>query len=1047
MHEARDLKKKAKIAPQTKYMGLWLSKFYSIILLTVFLLPLTCLWGLQNQTAVLGCTLSVFPTNPKVGENITVEMIVTLQDPEILVINVTPSTISISGTGNVVLISGPVPEVANFSIGEFPVPNISFTWTFRATAPGSITFSGYAEGYSPDLEEEVQSDVCSISIDVEEALMEGLVDLECVEISANITEALVNETIRVEAVIVAEGNFSQLTSKVGFYLGPPEEGKLLAVTSANFTQEIPLRRVWCDLKITQEGEYEIYVYVDYPNEIDERDEENNVCNVEVIASLPTYPTSTPPPPTETPIPPTETETPPPSETESPPPPTSPAVQPTPTGAPKRRGVERYAYVFGILTAAALLTYAVLWLKPPWLKPTDPCKDLAALRRRLDTARSAKKKLLDQLDRIRKDADRISREISELESKATKLEAELRKMWSERDDLKHGKLPKAVVIAGDKVFVWVGKQLERLSKLEDMIPKMENKLAGLRSQILKRESAIDSKLREANELWSEIRKANKRVEETNNLIYECLSKLKGPCDDLDLLRSRVSELERELEAMKALISLSKEDSLRLERAIEQAGKEIKSQLRTAQMWEDAAKRMRSGEPRFWIRYRGVEANDLDFRLLRMEENMLAARFKRKEISKDEFLRAYKALQPPITKEVIERLRKKAHEAASQLEARANKARDRAESLKKHLENLKRMKSAAEARTKSLKKKEREISKALEKARRRLDECERRVRDYLLKLDKLRGEIRSTLRSYKQKRTELIIEAVEQTNAIDDAVDETPYLVGEIQKLCKDITGKVKIIHDLIRLEELGPEFQKIIEDDWNAFCQAKTGANMVKIITQLLKKIGEKADSILPDPSDYLEIAVKGGAFVYKTAGVMLSPTNVGSWLYRGCVSMNKEPEEVLENFEIFMGALRSWRGTMQEALEALQAYLEAVNEGQDIRKDWQSFLDCLWGLPGEPLSKDERDKLEDLFRESTKAATLSDCKKYHDLLQKRLEEIRKKIQELIGRCKKPERSLKNDIEEKRDKLEEIVGRLRRISEGLGKYFENVRPFIEFYAKR
>jgi len=330
----------------------------------IFLLPLTCLWGFQGQTAILSCTLSVFPENPKIGENITVKMIVTLLDLEIWAINVTPSTISMNGTGKAVLISGPLPEVANFTLGEAYAPNISFTWTFRTTEPGSITFSGFAVGYSPVLEEEVRSEVCSISINVEEGEtppIEEVVDLKCVEMFANKTEAQVNETIRVEATIVAEGNFTQLTSKVGFYLGHPEEGKLLAMTFANFTQEIALMKVWCEFRITQEGEFEIYVYADYPNEIAESNEENNICNVKVVVSLPeVYPTSTPPPPTETPAPPTETGTPPPpTETGGPSTPTSPTAPPeieTPTV--EERGIPTSVLVVGAVVAGAVTSYFV-----------------------------------------------------------------------------------------------------------------------------------------------------------------------------------------------------------------------------------------------------------------------------------------------------------------------------------------------------------------------------------------------------------------------------------------------------------------------------------------------------------------------------------------------------------------------------------------------------------------------------------------------------------------------------------------------------------------
>lgn len=273
---------------------------YSIVLVILLLPVCVCL----AESEVMSCSLNVLPQSPAVGENFTVEMTVTLLDPEAGVINVVP-TISFVGTGEIALISGPSPDMANFT--EYS-PNLSFTWTFKAISPGTITFSGFATGYSPVLNEEIRTENCSASITIVEAFpaVEGGVDLFCAGISANRTEVVVSETLRVEANVSVRGEFEELETVVGFFVGPPEEGKIIAAVPVNFTGDLRSRKVWCDLRITQEGEYRIYVFVDYLNEVSEADEGNNICEVEITASgaypVPTVPPTSPPPqPSQTPV--------------------------------------------------------------------------------------------------------------------------------------------------------------------------------------------------------------------------------------------------------------------------------------------------------------------------------------------------------------------------------------------------------------------------------------------------------------------------------------------------------------------------------------------------------------------------------------------------------------------------------------------------------------------------------------------------------------------------------------------------------------------------
>ncbi|MBU7012514.1 MAG: hypothetical protein HXS46_17675 [Theionarchaea archaeon] len=81
------------------------------------------------------------PAVVKPGDTITVTM--TVQNTgQAGALNVTPSALTVAGTGTVTLISGPVPASIN-------IPGLSaqtFTWTYKAIGNGTVTFSGNAIG-------------------------------------------------------------------------------------------------------------------------------------------------------------------------------------------------------------------------------------------------------------------------------------------------------------------------------------------------------------------------------------------------------------------------------------------------------------------------------------------------------------------------------------------------------------------------------------------------------------------------------------------------------------------------------------------------------------------------------------------------------------------------------------------------------------------------------------------------------------------------------------------------------------------------------------
>lgn len=81
------------------------------------------------------------PAVVKPGDTITVTM--TVQNTgQAGALNVTPSVLTVAGTGTVAPISGPVPASIN-------IPGLSaqtFTWTYKAIGNGTVTFSGNATG-------------------------------------------------------------------------------------------------------------------------------------------------------------------------------------------------------------------------------------------------------------------------------------------------------------------------------------------------------------------------------------------------------------------------------------------------------------------------------------------------------------------------------------------------------------------------------------------------------------------------------------------------------------------------------------------------------------------------------------------------------------------------------------------------------------------------------------------------------------------------------------------------------------------------------------
>jgi len=91
--------------------------------------------------APLLAQLSLEPAASLVGQDVTVRMDVTNLSPE-TVSAVTPDPLQLAGAGALELVAGPEPFAWALSVGS----ERSFTWTYRATAPGTLTLAGSCAG-------------------------------------------------------------------------------------------------------------------------------------------------------------------------------------------------------------------------------------------------------------------------------------------------------------------------------------------------------------------------------------------------------------------------------------------------------------------------------------------------------------------------------------------------------------------------------------------------------------------------------------------------------------------------------------------------------------------------------------------------------------------------------------------------------------------------------------------------------------------------------------------------------------------------------------
>ncbi|HVE84635.1 MAG TPA: IPT/TIG domain-containing protein, partial [Myxococcales bacterium] len=97
---------------------------------------------LVQRAAALTATLSASPATASVGQTITVTMQVQ-NTGEATANNVTPSALVLTGAGSATLVSGPTPPTAAAVAGG---TSATFSWTYTASAPGAVTFSGTASG-------------------------------------------------------------------------------------------------------------------------------------------------------------------------------------------------------------------------------------------------------------------------------------------------------------------------------------------------------------------------------------------------------------------------------------------------------------------------------------------------------------------------------------------------------------------------------------------------------------------------------------------------------------------------------------------------------------------------------------------------------------------------------------------------------------------------------------------------------------------------------------------------------------------------------------
>jgi uncharacterized repeat protein (TIGR01451 family) len=94
-----------------------------------------------QSPVTLSASLSAAPLAADVGDPITVTMAVT-NSGQADAQNVTPSTLTLGGTGSAVLVSGPTPPSADISGGG----TASFTWVYSGTATGTVNWTGSASG-------------------------------------------------------------------------------------------------------------------------------------------------------------------------------------------------------------------------------------------------------------------------------------------------------------------------------------------------------------------------------------------------------------------------------------------------------------------------------------------------------------------------------------------------------------------------------------------------------------------------------------------------------------------------------------------------------------------------------------------------------------------------------------------------------------------------------------------------------------------------------------------------------------------------------------
>ncbi len=94
-----------------------------------------------QSPVTLTVSLSAAPLAADIGDPITVTMVVT-NSGQAAAQNVTPSILTLGGTGSAAPVSGPAPAFANIPGGG----TLSFTWVYTGTAIGTVNWTGSASG-------------------------------------------------------------------------------------------------------------------------------------------------------------------------------------------------------------------------------------------------------------------------------------------------------------------------------------------------------------------------------------------------------------------------------------------------------------------------------------------------------------------------------------------------------------------------------------------------------------------------------------------------------------------------------------------------------------------------------------------------------------------------------------------------------------------------------------------------------------------------------------------------------------------------------------